>query len=93
VLSWIRKCENYFDLYDVHDYFKEKLASMYFTSNAAFWAQSLEFSVQEIYWYDLYKAVCGRFERDQQNLLLRQFFRTTRGESCRLYSVLMLSVF
>jgi hypothetical protein len=45
---WIKNCENFFDLYDVLEYRKSKLASMHLISNAAFWAQSLDFPLKSL---------------------------------------------
>jgi hypothetical protein len=43
---WIRNCENYFELYAVPDFHKIRIASMHFVSNAAFWVQSLDYSIK-----------------------------------------------
>lgn len=40
-----------------------------------FWLQSVEPIVKGARWVELCAAVCNRFERDQHNHLLRQFFR------------------
>lgn len=82
---WIKNCEDYFDLYSMHESRKSKIASMHLTSNAAFWAQSLEFPIRELSWSDLCKLVCDRFEKDEHNQLLRQFFRIKQQDSVSNY--------
>lgn len=82
---WIKKCENYFDLYSVPDACRVKLAVMRFVGTAAFWLQSLEVSPTYLTWLDLCKAVSDRFERDQHHLLLRKFFHVKQLGSVSEY--------
>jgi hypothetical protein len=72
---WKQKCESYFELYGVPPHMWIKLATMNFHGTAAFELQSVESSVKGFNWADFCSTVCGRFERDQQNQLIRQFFR------------------
>jgi hypothetical protein len=78
---WIRNYESYFDIYTVPEHLKVKIASTHFTDNAKFWAQSLEFSVQELNWSNICKLISERFERDQHDQLLRQFFHIRQLDS------------
>lgn len=82
---WIKKCNNYFDIYAVPEFLKSNTAQMHFSGNADFWAQSLEYSVQDLAWPDLCKAICERFEKDQHNQLLRQFFRIKQHDGVAEY--------
>jgi hypothetical protein len=82
---WIKKSNNYFDNYGVPEFRKYKTAYMHFTGNAEFWAQSLDFAIQELAWSELCKLVCDRFEMDQHNLQLRQFFRIKQNDSIADY--------
>ena len=66
-------------------FLKVKLASMHLTGNAAFWAQSLEFSIRDLAWNDFCKLISDRFERDQHNQLLRQFFHIRQLDSVADY--------
>ncbi|CAD6339885.1 unnamed protein product [Miscanthus lutarioriparius] len=50
---WIKKCNNYFDMYDVPDFLKSRTAYMHFSGDADFWAKSLDYPVQELAWPDL----------------------------------------
>jgi len=58
---------------------------MHLTGNAAFWAQSLEFSIRDLAWNDFCKLISDRFERDQHNQLLRQFFHIRQLDSVADY--------
>jgi len=82
---WIKKCNNYFDMYGVPEFRKSRTAYMHFIGNAEFWAQSLDFAIQELAWPELCKLVCDRFEKDQHNLLLRQFFLIRQSDSIADY--------
>jgi hypothetical protein len=52
---WFKKCNNYFDMYAAPDFLKSRTAYMHFSGNADFWAQSLDYPVQELAWPDLCK--------------------------------------
>ncbi|XP_062187935.1 uncharacterized protein LOC133891241 [Phragmites australis] len=71
---WIRKCETYFDLYEVPEPLWVRLATMHLDGTAAFWFQSVDIQVAGLNWKDFCHAVCIRFERDHYNQLIRQFF-------------------
>jgi len=51
-----------------------KLATLNFVGTADFLLQFVETIVKEVGWVELCAAVCARFEKDQHNSLLRQFF-------------------
>lgn len=61
---WIKRCENYFDVYDVPFDHWVKLATMNFSGPAAFWMQPIEMDVRKCDWKALCQAVTSRFERD-----------------------------
>lgn len=71
---WQHKCESYFELYAVPFNMWIKLATLNFTHSAAFWLQSVEPLLPTYTWKDFCTAVVDRFQRDQHNFLLRQFF-------------------
>lgn len=75
---WVKNCENYFELYAVPEFQKVRIASMHFVSNAAFWVQSLDYSIKDLSWIELCKVVCDQFEKDQHNQLMRQFFHISQ---------------
>jgi len=70
---WVKRCENYFDICDVPHEHWVKLATMYFSGSTAFWMQSIELDIRKLSWENLSKAVVDRFQRDQLNLVIRQF--------------------
>lgn len=71
---WKKKCENFFEIYVVPPEMWVKLATMYFVGSADFWLQAIEPSLVGCSWKDFCSAVCGRFEKEQLNALIRQFF-------------------
>ncbi|CAN6329801.1 unnamed protein product [Urochloa humidicola] len=62
---WMKKCENFFEIYAVPSPVWVKYATMSFSGSAAFWLQSMGPSVINSSWQDLCKAVCGRFEKEK----------------------------
>lgn len=75
---WQRRCENYFELYNVPTHMWIKMATMNFIHSAAFWLHSVEDSVRNCTWKELCHAVNHRFHRDQHNFLVRQFFHISQ---------------
>ncbi|WVZ99165.1 hypothetical protein U9M48_044502 [Paspalum notatum var. saurae] len=78
---WISRCETFFDVYDVGKQFWVKLASMHFVGSAAFWLQSVQASLPSLSWEEFGLAICNRFDRDEHNHLLRQFFHVEQNQS------------
>ena len=78
---WVKKCESYFDVYAVPTEYWVKLATMNFGGSAAFWMQSIEADLRKCSWEDLCKDVVGRFEQDQYNYIIRQFFHVKQSGS------------
>lgn len=71
---WIKRCENFFDVCEIPMNHWVKFATMNFIGSAAFWMQSIEVNLKSFSWRDLCQAVVERFERDQHNHVVRQFF-------------------
>ncbi|PUZ45979.1 hypothetical protein GQ55_7G007700 [Panicum hallii var. hallii] len=71
---WIRRCETFFDVYSVAKHLWVSLATMNFIGSAAFWLQSIQSRLATFSWEELGAAMCARFDRDEQNHLVRQFF-------------------
>lgn len=82
---WVKRCENFFDVYEVPEALKVKFALINFTSSAAFWMQSIEVNLRQLGWEDLCKVVVSRFERDQHNQVVRQFFHIKQTASVAEY--------
>jgi hypothetical protein len=71
---WKTKCESYFDVFTIPRELWVKIATMHFVGSAAFWLQSSDPRLRLAQWSEFCAAVCARFERDQHNYLIRQFF-------------------
>ncbi|CAN6225874.1 unnamed protein product [Urochloa humidicola] len=82
---WVKRCENYFDVMSVPLSHWVRLATMNFVGSAAFWMQSIEMDVKQCSWDFLCKAVVERFERDQHNQIIRQFFHIKQSGSVAEY--------
>ncbi|CAO2144897.1 unnamed protein product [Urochloa humidicola] len=76
---WKKKCETYFDIYDVPANIWVKIAIMNFQGSADFLLQSLDHHYSEFSWKTLCDAVCARFDRDQHSQLLRHFFHVRQN--------------
>lgn len=71
---WIKQCETFFDVYAVHPRLWVRYASMNLTGSAALWFQTLQGNSTEITWDAFMLSASNRFDRDEHNHLLRQFF-------------------
>uniref|UniRef100_A0A0A9D9N9 Uncharacterized protein n=1 Tax=Arundo donax TaxID=35708 RepID=A0A0A9D9N9_ARUDO len=71
---WIRRSETFFGLYNIPKELWVKLSTMNFIGSTSFWLQSVESQVVGYQWIDLCNAINVRFEKDQYNHLIRQFF-------------------
>jgi len=82
---WIKRCENYFDICAVLPEHWVKLATMHFSGSAIFWMQSIELDLRKLKWESLCKVVIERFQRDEHNLVTRQFFHIKQTGSVSEY--------
>lgn len=82
---WIRRCENYFDICAIVPEHWVKLALVHFSGSAAFWMQSIEMDLRKCSWNTLCQAVVDRFERDQHEHVIRQFFHVNQSGSVAEY--------
>lgn len=64
----------FFEIYSVPDNMWVKLATMYFSGSADFWLQAADPCILVRPWNEFCAAVCSRFEREQHNQLIRQFY-------------------
>ncbi|XP_062203827.1 uncharacterized protein LOC133906051 [Phragmites australis] len=78
---WIKRCETFFELYEIPPHLWVKVSTMHFVGTAAFWLQSTESNLNQISWAEFCLAVSHRFERDQGNQLIRQFFHIAQTGS------------
>lgn len=82
---WIRKCETFFDIYSVAKHYWVGLATMNFIGSAAFWLQSIQSRSAKLSWEGLGSALCARFDRDERNHMICQFFRINQTTSISDY--------
>jgi len=82
---WQKKCESFFELYSIPSQHWVKLATLNFVGTADFWLQSVESIIKNVGWTELCAAVCARFEKDQHNHLLRQFFHIKQHSTVSEY--------
>lgn len=82
---WKSNCEQYFDVYGIQPVHWVKVATLNFTGNAAFWLQSIRKQLVGITWQTLCELVCGRFTRDRQEALIRQWFHAQQRSSVTEY--------
>lgn len=58
-----------------------KIASLHFVRSTTFWLQSMDNTIRYTLWSDFSVIVCTRFERDQHNHLICQFFHIKQWAS------------
>jgi hypothetical protein len=85
---WVQQCVTYFDLYDIPPENWVKLATINFSGTAAFWMQTVELNLKKCSWDHLCQLVIDRFDRDQFNHFIRQFFHAKQTGSVPEYVTL-----
>jgi hypothetical protein len=85
---WIKQCNSYFHLYSIPPENWVKLATINFTSTAAFWMQTIELDLKKCTWEHIYRLVVDQFDRDQFNHFIRQFFHVNQPGSVIEYITL-----
>lgn len=75
--SWLKNCEDYFDLYSVEPPIWIKVATMHFvpSSDAARWKQSIEDELPSMTWPSFRTLLLERFGRDEHEILVRKLFQ------------------
>jgi len=71
---WIKHYETFFDVYRVDPRLWIHYSTMHLTSSVALWFQTLQSTLNTMTWADFIATVSARFDRDEHNNLLRQFF-------------------
>jgi hypothetical protein len=82
---WKHRCETYFEFYFVPMERWIRLATVHFEGSALLWLQSVESRIREMNWEELCLALTTRFERDQHNILIRQFYHIQQNSSVGEY--------
>jgi hypothetical protein len=85
---WIKQCGTYFDLYAIPVENWVKLATVNFAGPAAFWMQTVEINIRKCSWEYLCQLVVDRFDRDQFNHFIHQFFHVKQIDSVTEYVTL-----
>ncbi|WVZ54205.1 LOW QUALITY PROTEIN: hypothetical protein U9M48_005042 [Paspalum notatum var. saurae] len=75
---WTSRCEDYFDLYHVDPLLWVRVAAMHFTGATARWFMSVESRVRSASWSQFAQLLIERFDRDQQEQLIRQLYRISQ---------------
>lgn len=71
---WIKNYENYFEVYLVESYLWVRIATMNLSGSTSLWLQTVQPSIYSWSWSDFVAIVCARFDRDEHNHLIIQFF-------------------
>ncbi|CAD6268793.1 unnamed protein product [Miscanthus lutarioriparius] len=85
---WIKQCESYFDLYYITPENWVKLGTINFTGTAACWMQTIELNLRHCPGDILCHNVVHRFDRDQFNHFIRQFFHVKQTDTVLEYITL-----
>jgi hypothetical protein len=86
---WVQQCVYILcDLYDIPPENWVKLATINFSGTAAFWMQTVELNLKKCSWDHLCQLVVDRFDRDQFNHFIRQFFHAKQTGSVTEYVTL-----
>ncbi|CAD6253645.1 unnamed protein product [Miscanthus lutarioriparius] len=70
---WRDQCEIYFEVYPVHATMKTRFTTLNFKKPAATWLQTVQRHGRIVEWERLRELVMAKFEKDQYEVLLRQF--------------------
>lgn len=82
---WVKSAETYFEVYAVDPSMWVKVASMHFVNSAALWLHTLPSDAANLSWKEFTSTVCLKFNRDEHNHLLRQFFHIKQNTSVSDY--------
>jgi len=71
---WIRNCETFFEVYLVDPRLWIRYSTMHLTGSAALWYQTVQSTPKNLSWADFVAMVSAKFDRDEHNHLMREFF-------------------
>ena len=71
---WIKNCETIFEVYLVDPRLWIRYSTMHLTGSAALWFQTVQSTLKTMSWADFVATVSAKFDRDEHNQLMRQFF-------------------
>lgn len=82
---WLSRCEDYLEMYFVPPHLWVRVAVSQIKGAPARWTQAVEGRLKIASWPEFTSLFLERFGRDQQELLLRQFFRLHQSGSVSEY--------
>nr|XP_040259514.1 uncharacterized protein LOC109773719 isoform X1 [Aegilops tauschii subsp. strangulata]XP_040259515.1 uncharacterized protein LOC109773719 isoform X2 [Aegilops tauschii subsp. strangulata] len=71
---WKTLCEQYFQMFPVHDSYRVPMAILNFSGPASIWLQSVQKKLIGLDWDSFTSLLCTRFGRDKHQMLIRQFY-------------------
>jgi hypothetical protein len=72
---WIRRAQDYFDMYSVEPQMWVKVASMHLSGAAGRWFSSLGDHCPNVSWTDFCRGMLERFGKDEHEYFIRKLFR------------------
>lgn len=74
-------CEQYFNMFGIHESFWVPMAALNFSGPAAIWLQSIQKKLGSFTWESFAALLCTRFGRDRHQNLIRQFYTINQTSS------------
>lgn len=71
---WKTLCEQYFQMFSIHDSYHVPMATLNFSGPAGIWLQSVQKKLVGLDWESFASLLCTRFGRDKHQMLIRQFY-------------------
>lgn len=78
---WKTLCEQYFQMFSVHDSYWVPMSILNFSGPAAIGLQSVQRKIAGLNWESFTALLCTRFGRDKHQLLIRQFYAIRQTHS------------
>ncbi|KAL4281431.1 hypothetical protein GQ457_03G011630 [Hibiscus cannabinus] len=78
--SWVRKCDKYFSIFNIPEYQKVEMASMYLTGKAETWYDAYIMQKHRVSWHAFVADLCHRFCDKNHSDIIEDFnklFQTT----------------
>lgn len=71
---WKTPCEQYFQMFMVHDTYRVPMAILNFSGPASIWLQLVQKKLIGLDWESFTSLLCTRFGRDKHQMFIRQFY-------------------
>lgn len=82
---WIKDCLSYFTIYQVDPSMWIRYSTMHLTGSAKLWFQTIQSNIYEMSWENFCALVCAKFDKNEHNLVFRQFFHIRQTSSVTDY--------